>query len=123
MEYYGVKEKNLLNDEQIVICRCPEWNDEGYQIAVYSKSDNEFWYSGQPNNMFNDLVISWSPLDNEGEQILSKYKAKHDKWETLAKKIAECYGYVDEDSGEWVDNEDSDLCQIGEISASAFGWL
>lgn len=117
--YKSISEKP--NEGQLVICHCPEWNDEGFQIARYE--DGEFQFSGQPNNMFNDLVISWSPLDNEGEQIFSKYKAKHDKWETLAKKIAECYGYVDEDSGEWVDNEDSDLCQIGEISASAFGWL
>ncbi len=117
--YKSISEKP--KEGQLVICRCPEWNDEGFQTAKYE--DGEFQFSGQPNNMFNDLVISWSPLDNEGEQIISKYKAKHDKWETLAKKIAECYGYIDEDSGEWVDNEDSDLCQIGEISARAFGWL
>lgn len=69
MEYYGVKEKNLLNNEQIVICRCPEWNDEGYQIAVYDKKDNEFWYSGQPNDMFNELVIAFCPIDMNGKLI------------------------------------------------------
>ncbi|MDM1548736.1 hypothetical protein HX096_12820 [Empedobacter falsenii] len=69
MEYYSVNEKKLLKDEQTVICRCPEWNDEGYQIAVYSKSDDEFWYSGQPNNMFNDLVIAFCPIDINGKLI------------------------------------------------------
>ena len=117
--YKSTKEKP--KEGQLVICRCPEWNDEGFQIARYE--DGEFHFSGQPNSMFNDLVISWTPLDEDGEQDLSKHKRNHDKWISLSEKISKCYGHEDENSEEWIENEESDLCQIGEIAASAFGWL
>lgn len=50
-------------------------------------------------------------------------KTKAEKWDALEEKIAEIYGH--ENNGEWVENEDdgADLGTIGEIAASAFGFL
>ena len=57
------------------------------------------------------------------EQLIQKYKIKSEKWDKLSEKIAKCY--VDENGDELSeeDSEDIDLCTIGEIAASAFGWL
>lgn len=57
------------------------------------------------------------------EQIL-EWKTKAQKWDDLGDAIAECYGHETED-GEWEENDDpdTDLGTIGEIAASAFGWL
>lgn len=52
---------------------------------------------------------------------LSKHKMKSEKWDKLGEKIAKCY--VDENGDELSEAEDIDLGTIGEISASAFGWL
>jgi len=40
------------------LCYCPEWNEEGYQVAVWK--GKEFTYGGQPNEMFDGLVLSWN---------------------------------------------------------------
>jgi len=61
------------------------------------------------------------------EQI-EEWKKKADKWDELDDQIAKCYcnkdgEYVDEDSDDKAEIEDADLCTIGEIAASAFGWL
>jgi hypothetical protein len=118
--YYG-KEKTP-NEGQLVICRCPNWNEEGYQIAVFE--NKEFQFSGQPNNQFNDLVIAWTPLNEDGEQTDNIHTKDAKKYEELSYKVAACYGKEDED-GKWVEHEenDSDLGTIGEITASHFGWL
>lgn len=63
--YKGLEHVNKLQEHQLVLCRCPEWNDEGYQIAEWN--GEEFEYSGQPNDMFNSLVIAFMVLDNNGE--------------------------------------------------------
>jgi len=57
------------------------------------------------------------------EQLIQKYKIKSEKWDKLDEKIAKCY--VDENGDELSeeDSEDIDLGAIGEIAASAFGWL
>ena len=57
------------------------------------------------------------------ENLINKYKIKSDKWDKLSEKIAKCY--VDENGDELSeeDSEDIDLGTIGEIAASAFGWL
>ena len=57
------------------------------------------------------------------EQLIQKYKIKSEKWDKLDEKIAKCY--VDENGDELSeeDSEDIDLGTIGEIAASAFGWL
>ena len=52
-----------------------------------------------------------------------QFSKKAEKWDKLSEKIAKCY--VDENVNELSeeDSEDIDLGTIGEISASAFGWL
>jgi hypothetical protein len=57
------------------------------------------------------------------EQI-EEMKKKADEWDALGAKIDKCYcnadGEYDEENPEI---EDADLCTIGEMAASAFGWL
>ena len=57
------------------------------------------------------------------ENLINKYKIKAEKWDKLESKISKCY--VDENGDELSeeDSEDIDLGTIGEIAASAFGWL
>lgn len=57
------------------------------------------------------------------EEYVKPFKAKAEKWDKLSDKIAKCY--VDENGDELTEEEaeDIDLGTIGEIAASAFGWL
>ncbi len=62
-------------------------------------------------------------MDYTQEQI-QEFKNKAEKWDKLEAEISKCYCNVDAEYDE--DNpeiEDADLCTIGEIAASAFGWL
>jgi len=45
------------------------------------------------------------------------------KWDKLGKEIAACY--VEDNGGELPEDDENgaNLCTIGEIAASAFGWL
>lgn len=63
--YYGRDKKP--QDGQLCLCRCPEWNEEGYQVAIYK--DRVFQYSDQPNKYFDRKVIAWIPLDQDGEPL------------------------------------------------------
>lgn len=45
-------------------------------------------------------------------------KAKADKWDALDNKLAEIYGSGDDDN-----EQERDLCDIGEIAATEFGYL
>ncbi|WP_143392478.1 hypothetical protein [Flavobacterium psychrophilum] len=54
---------------------------------------------------------------------LSKYQQKAMKWDNLHSKIAKCYCDENGDELSEEDSEDIDLGTIGEISASAFGFL
>lgn len=58
------------------------------------------------------------------EEQITEWKEKAAKWDDLSDQIAACYGKEDED-GDWEENDDpnTDLCTIGEIAATAFGWL
>jgi hypothetical protein len=62
-------------------------------------------------------------MDYTQEQI-QEWKNKAEKWDKLEVEISKCYcnkdGEYDEDNPEY---EDADLCTIGEMAASAFGWL
>jgi hypothetical protein len=63
---------------------------------------------------------------NQAEEMLEEEKkhiTKSDKWDKLGEKISKCY--VDENGDELSEDEaeDIDLGTIGEIAASAFGWL
>jgi hypothetical protein len=48
-------------------------------------------------------------------------KLSRKKYDELYDKILECYGKENE-NGEWIENEESDLCIIGEITAHHFGF-
>ncbi len=69
------------------------------------------------------LVTDYS-LKNEQQTELDRLKAKAAKWDKLSEKISKCYcdsdGEYSEDNPEI---EGADLCTIGEMAASAFGWL
>jgi hypothetical protein len=116
------KTEKQPEEGQLVICRCPNWNEEGYQIAQYE--NGEFAYCGQPNNMFDENVIAWLPLLNDEETLLMEvYKRNSDKYKILEDKVAKCY--VD-DNGDELSEEESkhiDLGTIGEITAYHFGWF
>jgi len=57
------------------------------------------------------------------EEYVKPFKTKAEKWDKLSDKIAKCY--VDKNGDELTEEEaeDIDLGTIGEIAASAFGWL
>lgn len=57
------------------------------------------------------------------EEYVKPFRSKAEKWDKLSEKIAKCY--VDENGDELSeeDSEDIDLGTIGEIAASAFGWI
>ena len=54
MKYINLKYKHILELNQLVLCVCPNWNYEGFQVAKWN--GKEFEYSSQPNSMFNDSV-------------------------------------------------------------------
>jgi hypothetical protein len=62
-------------------------------------------------------------MDYTKEQI-EEWKSKATKWDKLGDEISKCYrnseGEYDEDNPEI---EDADLGTIGEMAASAYGWL
>jgi len=47
-----------------------------------------------------------------------KLKSKADQWDALDNKLADLYGEGDDDN-----EQETDLCDIGEIAATAFGYL
>jgi len=67
--YVGISKKEELDHRQMLICRCPEWNEEGYQIAQYDKHTNEIWYTGQANDDFESCILAFAKLNENGEII------------------------------------------------------
>lgn len=63
ISYAGKKVKTPIKD-QLCLCKCPNWCSEGIQVARYDGS--EFDYEDSPNHMFDDNVIGWLPLDENG---------------------------------------------------------
>jgi hypothetical protein len=67
------------------------------------------------------------------KQQIEEFKSKSEKWDTLGDKIADCYMVKNpeydvennDEVDEYIENEDDniDLGTIGEIAASAYGWL
>lgn len=45
---------------QVCICRCPNWCELGYQIAIFE--DGIFDFPESPNFSFDKQVIAWKPL-------------------------------------------------------------
>jgi len=64
-KYYEVGKANKLSYNQMVIARCPNWCDTGYQVCKWN--GQEFYYDDQSNDMFNEDVIAFMPLNNDGE--------------------------------------------------------
>jgi len=76
------------------------------------------------------VLFSGKTIDETVRDLMSitsdytqSFKKKAEKWDKLSGKISECY--VDENGDELSeeDSENIDLGTIGEIAASAFGWL
>lgn len=111
--------------------RFPELNkfvttiDEAGEHRVYSLVNidpiGSSWNMRDPdgiNSANNNLpIVYWLE-----EVDLSEIEAKAKKYDILDEKISACYGKEDED-GDWVENEGSDLGVIGEIAATHFKWL
>ena len=63
--YKEIKKAKKLRCEQMVVCRCPDWCSIGYQVAKWN--GDEFYCDDDPNGIFNDYVIAFLPLDEDGE--------------------------------------------------------
>ena len=63
--YKGLEQAKKLKYNQMVICRCPNWCSLGYQVAYWN--GEMFEYDDDPNGGFNDHVIAFMPLDEDGE--------------------------------------------------------
>lgn len=64
MTYKLPSEANKLKAGTLAICRCPEWCDECYQVAMWN--GKSFEYDADPNGSFNDYVIGFLPLNENG---------------------------------------------------------
>ena len=58
----------LLTKNQMCICRCPDWCDEGYQIAKWN--GEAFEYDADPNGGFDQHVIAFLPLNKDGKPTI-----------------------------------------------------
>ncbi len=67
--YVGLERAKELNNRQMVICRCVDWNEEGYQIAQWDKHDKQFWFSGQPNDDFHKCITAFAKLNEDGKIV------------------------------------------------------
>ncbi len=59
--FRSIEHKKLLKKHQLVLCQCPDWNEEGFQVAIWNGL--EFEYSTQSNSMFNDCITAFIPLE------------------------------------------------------------
>ena len=57
MEFIGTEKAIELPHDTLVICKCFNWCEEGYQVAKWN--GEEFKYDSQPNNMFNGCVVGF----------------------------------------------------------------
>lgn len=62
--YYPKSVAKKLEFNQKVICKCPHWNEEGFQIAFWN--GDEFEFDDQPNYLFDKQVIEFCPIDDDG---------------------------------------------------------
>lgn len=56
-------------------------------------------------------------------QKAEELKTKAAKWDALDEKLSPLFGHEDEETGEWIENEESGLDTIGEVAATAFGYM
>jgi hypothetical protein len=54
-----------LDYEQLVLTKCPDWCEEGFQVAVWN--GKEFEFRAQPNDMFNEHVTDFMILSEYGD--------------------------------------------------------
>lgn len=62
--YHNKRESSKLSFGQMVLCRCEDWCEEGFQVAKWN--GKEFEFGGQPNDMFDGLVTEFMCLDTDG---------------------------------------------------------
>jgi hypothetical protein len=77
--------------------------------------------------MSEEIKIHIESDDQYRDRMFETFKSKAAKWDALAKEIEGEYGTYDED-GEFQEHpdepdQDHDLSTIGEIAATAFGWI
>jgi hypothetical protein len=109
-EEFEQKKASMSNDELIKLTQ-----KQVIELAIsYGKSHK---MSIPPMITDTDVLFS---------ELIKRYKAsviKAEKWDKLGDAIARCY--VDKDGNELSDeaSKNIDLGTIGEIAASAFGWI
>jgi len=72
MAYYSYPKTKPVNEDQMCICRCPNWCESGYQIATWD--GERFDYADSPNDMFDRDVVAFFPLNEDGEPETRKGK-------------------------------------------------
>ena len=50
--------------DQLCVCRCPNWCEEGYVVAMWD--GGQFYYAAQPNDNFDSSVIAWYAINDDG---------------------------------------------------------
>ena len=58
LNWIGIKSKVKPQKNRVLLCYCPEWCYEDYQIAMWN--GKEFYYDAQPNDMFSEMVEKWA---------------------------------------------------------------
>lgn len=59
--YESLINNRFLNKNQLCLCRCPDWCEEGYQVAKWNGM--KFEYEADPNGGFDRYVKAFIPLD------------------------------------------------------------
>lgn len=66
-------------------------------------------------------IIEFETLSAESKEMIIKWKSKADKLDSLEEQIGRFY--FDGDGNELEDGEGGDLCDMGEVTARALGFL
>jgi hypothetical protein len=64
--YRGIQETKNLRYGQLALCKCPEWCDTGFQVAIWKGDGFKVENDG---GIFNDCVIEFLPLNEDGEPL------------------------------------------------------
>ena len=118
----------MIKNKNIFIVSNETWGETWYSKHNYAwelSQNNKVYFINPPvpfsfSNIFKKNIVETKIKDSLS--ILT-YKNKSAKWDKIGEKIAKCY--VDENGDELSEeeSEEIDLGTIGEIAASAFGWL
>ena len=107
---------NTLSQAVLLLGR-PTTKEENTLFVLMAEDEKYTMYKNSDGNLAFVLTSE-----------IGKLKQQSDQWDRLGEKIAKCYGEEDE-SGNFVANSDDEdeagggLIEIGEIAATAFGWL